>query len=878
MSQKDKKIALTITANTAQLRRDMRRAGGEVKTFERQVTSLGTKLRTMRMRFQRSGIFGRGGGAISTAAGFAGAFGIQQMFAGAKEENAALTDIAITGNLTDKQLQKLRRTMFEVSNATAKSTGELTSFVATVTTMTGDALGASDALAGIGEVMVATGASGEALAGTYVKLTTTMGLLPKQAKEAFNVLRSQEKLGSITMANIAANFGKIIGPAGVFGAEAKGIKGVRTLGGLYQITQRGFGVGQETEAATSTGAFLGFLGRRSKQVKKVFGVDVFNKAGNARDLPTVLEELGKAFASSPEKFRTKGQLIFGRAGVRTAQTLLEAARAPGGFSGKLGSFASANALLRTAGGEDIIGSDAARRRRSASFQFDEQINILKNSFKKHLIPVFKTLASTMKDVGPDLVRTIKFLLENSRGLLKLWLGHKGMTFFKNFMAPLQGGGAAGAVSAVGAMAASGGGGTLMLPNGRTISLGGPAGRANWGRSGSFGGGYNRGFGFAAAAGGVGGGWVNAGRSGGSYYQAGGFGLAGMGGPRVAVGGAWGDRSGRNIGTRWRSRMSNRLSSWYGNNRMAMGRYAGRGASMGGQALGMASMFADAPPGMFRGQGMVENMALMSGNPYAMAAAGASKGATYGRAYGTGTGGTGGNLIKALSGGAAHTGMDVYNRIAGNKEKNSLSVGLGAVTQSAAKLAAMFEKVSRDTPKTLKAYYQGSWRGVEEAKRQDSLMSQWGFGNVINQGRGHVDPATGEWVQDVQAGTYGMTAKGKVALASKLGEGGLKTLSGRLGSEKAQARAQIVRAMRLNKHKGEITEEQISASAGAGRYNKLKDFEATVDRLIRVFQKGWRVNVKTVSGLNPGNRLEENSMGPVDSSGPSAASIYRNPNA
>ena len=541
MTTQDKKIALTITANTRQLRTDMRRAGGEVKRFERQVTTLGTKLRNMRMRFQRSGVFGRGGGALRTAAGFAGAFGIQQMFQGAKEESAALTDIAITGNLTDKQLQKLRKTMFEISNATSKSTGELTSFVSVVTTMTGDALGAHEALAGIGEVMVATGASGEALAGTYVKLTTTMGLLPKQAREAFNVLRSQEKLGSVTLANIAANFGKIAGVAGVFGAEGKGIKGTRTLGGLFQIAARGFGVGQEGEAATSAAAFLSFTGRRAKQIKKVFGVEVFNKSGQARDLPTVLEELGKAFIASPEKFRTKGQLIFGRAGIRTAQQLAEAARAPGGFSGKLGSFASAHSLLRTAGGTDVIGADAARRRKSASFQFDEQTNILKNSFKKHLIPVFKQLASTMKEVGPDLVRIVKFLLEKSTNLLKLWLGVKGITFFKNFMAPLQGGGA----GALGGMV--GAGGAVMGPGGVVTGVGGQLikqraiggfydGRSGWRQSG------------------LRGTWgTSEGRGGGRYYtgNATGLNMAGMGGPMVAAGGGWASQSGRNVGRRGR---------------------------------------------------------------------------------------------------------------------------------------------------------------------------------------------------------------------------------------------------------------------------------------------------------------------------------------
>jgi hypothetical protein len=825
MPTQNKKIALTITANTRQLRQDMRRAGAEVKGFERQVTGLGTKLRNMRMRFQRTGIMGRGGSALRTAAGFAGAFGIQQMFQGAKEENAALTDIAITGNLTDKQLQKLRKTMFEVSNATSKSTSELTSFVATVTTMTGDAAGAAEALEGIGEVMVATGASGEALAGTYVKLTTTMGLLPKQAKDAFNILRSQEKLGSVTLANIAANFGKIVGAAGVYGAEGKGLKGTRTLGGLFQIAQRGFGVGQEGEAATSAAAFLSFTGRRAKQIKKTFGVDVFNKAGQARDLPTVLEELGKAFIASPEKFRTKGQLIFGRAGIRTAQQLAEAARAPGGFSGKLGSFASAHQLLRTAGGEDIIGRDAARRRRSASYQFDEQINILKNSFKKHLIPVFKSLAATMKDVGPDLVRIVKFLLENSRGLLKLWLGYKGVTFFKNLMAPIQGGGSgalAGMAGAVGGV----GGGSFMGPDGQLIR-GGPATARAGSRHGA--------------------GWfAGGGRSGWRSSQ-------NLGLSSTYIRGQWGvsPNATRSLG-------GGRFGSWYGRNQAAIMRGAGYGARGGGMVLGAAGMMGMGPQLGPEWANMASNMGLMSGNPYAMAAGGAYKAGQYGKQYGVT------NAVHGGSGwGARRIGMmvgtlgasEAFRAIRGDPGKKfgiSMGPAVDAFTKALDDASKAADSFAAGTLAT-SAYYSTTWRGFEEKQRQEKLMGGVGFGKMLGTSRGGI---LGSLTMGYGS-HYGMTAEDKVSLAGKLGESGLKTLSGKLQSRKRVARAIAVGKLREKGFKGEVTEAKLAEDQGS-QYSKLKEFQKIIDSLIMVFKKGYNVNVNTVSGMTPGQRVEGNS--------------------
>jgi hypothetical protein len=766
---------------------------------------LGTRLRNIRMRFQQSGIFARGGGALRTAAGFAGAFGIQQMFQGAREENAALTDIAITGNLTDKQLQKLRKTMFEVSNATSKSTSEMISFVSTVTTMTGDAKGAQEALAGIGEVMVATGASGEALAGTYVKLTTTMGLLPKQAREAFNVLRAQEKLGSVTLANVSANIGKIIGAAGVFGAEGKGIKGVRTLGGLFQIAQRGFAVGQEGEAATSAQAFLGFLGRRAKKVKKEFGVDVFDpKTGQARDLPTVFEELGKAFLAQPEKFRTKGQLIFGRSGIRTAQQLAEAARAPGGFAGKMGSFASANALLRGAGGEDIIASDAARRRRSASYQFDEQLNVLKNSFKKHLIPVFKQLAATMKKVGPDLVRVVKFLLENSTSLLKLWLGVKGVTFFRNLMAPVQG--SAAGVAGMASGAGQGGGGAFMMPDGRMF----PAARGTSGRS------YPHGVGW-------GGQWVQ------------GFGTQHVWQSdlqRLRAERRWHNRAGRGLG---------RAGRFIG---AGFARYGGRGAALAGQAAGAAGMFGIGP----RNYGpawadQASNMALMSGNPWAMGAGGTYKAGNFITQLTTRQGkyGSRQGLENPWAEGMVNATAGVLVQYLRDEAKK---VDLGAALQDSLSKEKDISIV-RATD-ALGKFYSETSVGYRQKEAADRIIKQ----NEGLLGGGVISSILG----------VGTRSQAEVDLAGK-GVRGVETLRGKIVAQRSYARSAAIGALRKSGFTGEITESKLEE--GSPTFAKLNALFKSIDKLLVDMMSGKKIQVNAIipAGTTPGARVENNAKPP-----------------
>jgi hypothetical protein len=798
---KDKKIALTITANTRQLRTDMRKAGREVQTFERQVMGLGAKMRQVKMRMQSTGIFGRGGGALRTAAGFAGVFGFTQMIEGAKAGNAALTDIAITGNLTNKEMMALKKTMYEVSNNTAKSTQELGSFVATVTTMTGDAKGAASVLGDMGEIMVATGASGEALAGTYVKLTTTMGLVPKEAKKAINAFRAQEKMGSVTFANIAGNIGKIMSAGGVFGEEGRGLKGAKTFGALYQIAQRGFAVGQEGESATSAGAFLRFMGQRAKRIKKTFGVDIFDKGGKARDLPTVFEELGRAFNAKGEAFRTKGTLIFGRSGIRTAGQLKDLFGDPTGKGKKLFSD-----LMTKAGTVDVIGGDAARRRQSASYKFDEQLNILKNALKKHISPLFKTLADGMKKWGPDLVRTLKFLLENSAGLMKLWLGYKGITFFKRLMAPVEaaggsGGGAAAAMQTMRA-AAGGGRGMVMLPNGRMApALATAELRSGWRKSG------------------IQGEWVSSGRSGGQTYTGNmaGLGMAGMMASRVSTSGGWGAKGGVVGPSRWQ-----RARGWVGGMAGRFGPGALRYGGMGAGAAGMMGAFGETGLG-----GMGANMALMSGNPYAMLA------------------------------GGIYQGMGAINRAAGAgkvKQEDTAAGGLlvklnrfsihDAISKMTGKDAMIGDK-KKIVAKLLAGRQGSGYRGWEHQENVDRMLGQ--FGGFMADG-----------------GVMGISPAQQMALAKKHGPRatGLKLMEGRFRGAAAQERADTVAAMKAagmtgKGANGAYTEDQIKAESP--QYAKLTDMVTALNKLIMKILSGKAITVNAVmpKGSNPGSRVDSN---------------------
>lgn len=569
-------VAITISADNRRLKADLRRASGELRSFERQVGGVAMRMRRMRQSFMQSGIFGRAGGAVRTAAGFAGAFGFQQLIKDARDYNAGLTDVGITGNLNQRQMAAMGETINKVSNATAKSRNEVLGFVQVVTTLTGDAKGAHVALADMGEIALATGADMNDLAGVFVKLTKNMGIMPSKARAAFNILRSQEKLGSITMANVAQNFGKLAGVGGEFGAEGKGVKGVRAIGGLFQLAGRGFGVGQEAQAAIATEKFLFSLKTKRKQIKKQLGVDVFDAQGKARDLPTVFEEIGLAIAKNP---KAKTLSLFGERGVRVAAQLRDAVAT--------GSFDPAAAKLFTAGARDEISADAAKRRASPAFQFDKAVNQLGNTLKNFAMPLFKSLSKTLKEFGPDLVKMLKFVLENSRTLFNLWLGVKGARFFSNLMAPVGGGGgiltSAGQVMGPGGIAMAGG---QLAPASQAVAQALGAAGASGARSALSA--YPMTFGARAE----------------------GFGTNRLTDAQMLRR----ERTLRGRAGRFAGRGVEFLSTHRGT--------IGRGAGMGMGLAGAAGMFGTGGGAYGQTANMIASMMLMSGNPALMAAGGA----------------------------------------------------------------------------------------------------------------------------------------------------------------------------------------------------------------------------------------------------------------
>lgn len=158
--------------------------------------------------------------------------------------------------------------------------------------MTGDLATARSSLRDFATIAMASGASVEDVAGTAAAISQQFGITdPTQLRDTLASLTFQGKSGAFELRDAASLFPRLAAAGSSFGLD-KGAGGVKTLGGLSQIAMSATGSGER--AATAVTALLSKLTTESgKLAARGAGdrVDVFDKSGKARDLPTVLAEL-----------------------------------------------------------------------------------------------------------------------------------------------------------------------------------------------------------------------------------------------------------------------------------------------------------------------------------------------------------------------------------------------------------------------------------------------------------------------------------------------------------------------------------------------------------------------------------------------------------
>ena len=378
-------------------------------------------------RSQIAAGYGRMKSAISTAVGFGGIAGAVMGIRDAQRFEAALVQLQVQGKKTAAWLDKARKTIIAVSDDTGRAKDEVLSYLQGIVEATGDADFAVDSLRQMGEVAVATGAHMGDLSGAMEKAAGSFRLAAKDSMALWNIWRQQEKLGSVTVADISREIGKIAGLAPGFGKHGTGLAGAKAFGGLIQLAARGFGKDQKGEAATATMRFLQLLRDRTakdpRKVARMLGLRVedlgrvTDSGFEFNDLSQVFRRIAEAAARDPTRVAKYGNQLFGRLGIRVYEQLRNAAQV--GWTNSSGPYAAAAAIFGV-GNKPLIHSDASVIRASRAFKLRRAMTRLQNRFYETMLPAMEKLA----DLMPTIAKGISWTLGHIKELVTVWLGSK----------------------------------------------------------------------------------------------------------------------------------------------------------------------------------------------------------------------------------------------------------------------------------------------------------------------------------------------------------------------------------------------------------------------------------------------------------------------
>lgn len=269
-------------------------------------------------------------------------------------------------------------------------------------------LGAARRFAGtFATVSAASGASVEDISNAAADLFQKGDIKSvEDMRAALAALTFQGKAGAFEIKDAAAQFAKMSAAASRFGV-AKGVEGVKVLGGLTQMARSA--TGSPEQAATAVEATFRQLIAESKQIKGL-GVDVFEKGSRSktRDVRDVLvETIAKSKGDLP-----KLQKIFGEEGIRGISPLISAFnqakdKASGSDAEKVaaGVTAMREALAKAIdapGDWSEIVKDAAASQKAASSQIDAAWESIKAAVAREAVPAILKLAPTITTLADNI--------------------------------------------------------------------------------------------------------------------------------------------------------------------------------------------------------------------------------------------------------------------------------------------------------------------------------------------------------------------------------------------------------------------------------------------------------------------------------------------
>lgn len=207
--------------------------------------------------------------------------------------DSKLARVAITADLSKKQMLGLKTQLFEVAAATSQSPTALLEGINAIVERTGNFKFAVASLKEMGIVASATGANMADIGATASNMQEKMGILPDQIMPVFDILNKQGKSGAFTLQNMASMFERLLSAANRF--DVQGVSGMRQFGAFLQIARRG--TGSSEEATTAVESTFADLMSKAKNLQAA-GIQIIDpakskKAGRQvfRDFDQVLKEV-----------------------------------------------------------------------------------------------------------------------------------------------------------------------------------------------------------------------------------------------------------------------------------------------------------------------------------------------------------------------------------------------------------------------------------------------------------------------------------------------------------------------------------------------------------------------------------------------------------
>ena len=321
MPDRNMELKLILSGDGRVLQSSLRKNERDIKGFTSRAGKMYSGLRTrMNTGLKRM--------IINPLTGLAAGAGVMMLGKQLIDFDSKLMRVGIQGNLSSKQMTKLREAIVETGIATGQSREEILAGIDAIVERTGNIEFASKIKHDMAIASTATGAAMADMGALASNLNQKFGILDTQIMEAFDTLTIQGKAGAFTLQNMASMGERLFAAAGRLGLKDLGA--LREFGALMQVAR--MGTGSSEQATTSIERILANIIDKQDQIRKL-GFNVFtgqlDKEGNKqfKSLPEILKGVITA-AKGDEKILGR---IFGEEGIRGVSTLARVWRETRGF-------------------------------------------------------------------------------------------------------------------------------------------------------------------------------------------------------------------------------------------------------------------------------------------------------------------------------------------------------------------------------------------------------------------------------------------------------------------------------------------------------------------------------------------------------------------